>query len=84
MTVLNLQINKERIKARIWDTAGNRFFILKNAFLGQERFRAIIRTYYTGADGIILIYDITKYETFEKISYWLKEIENNADRVRIF
>lgn len=51
------------VKLQIWDTAG------------QERFRTITGTYYKGAQGIVLVYDITKKDSFEELeSYWLKEV----------
>ena len=58
-----IDIKGESIKFQIWDTAG------------QEKFRAITKNYYTGCVGAILVYDITKRETFEEImEYWYKEI----------
>lgn len=45
----------ERIKLQIWDTAG------------QERFKTLIRPYYRGASGIVLVYDVTDETTFEHI-----------------
>lgn len=51
-----------------WDTAG------------QDRFAAVTRrSFYHKADGIILVYDITRRETFSRVRYWLSEIERNAD-----
>ena len=41
---------------------------------GQERYRSLTKNYINGADGIILIYDITKRKTFEHIETWLKSI----------
>jgi small GTP-binding protein len=49
-----------------WDTAG------------QERFRVIATSYYRGADGIIVVYDITDHETFENVKQWLGEIEKHG------
>ena len=46
---------------QVWDTAG------------QERFRAISMTYFNKLSGIILVYDITKKETFERIKFWLTQ-----------
>jgi len=46
---------------------------------GQERFHTITTSYYRGAMGIILVYDITSAKTFENISKWLR----NIDEVRI-
>lgn len=50
------------IKLKIWDTAG------------QERFRNITQQYYKGADGIVLVYDVTDRASFEKVSDWMKQI----------
>ena len=54
------------IKLQIWDTAG------------QERFRTITKTYYKGAHGIILTYDVTDQNSFKNIRNWIKQIEANA------
>lgn len=54
------------IKLQIWDTAG------------QERFRTITKTYYKGAHGIILTYDVTDESSFKNIRNWVKQIEQNA------
>ena len=50
----------------MWDTAG------------QERFRTITQTYYKGAMGIILVYDVTQELTFNNITNWLKQIDSHA------
>jgi len=55
--------NKVRVKVIIWDTAG------------QERFRTLTSSYYRGAQGIILAYDVTRPETFSNLSTWLSEVE---------
>ena len=55
------------IKAQIWDTAG------------QERYRAITSAYYRGAVGALLVYDITKKQTFENTERWLSELKEHAD-----
>lgn len=57
------------VKLSIWDTAG------------QERFRNITAAYYRGAQGVVLVYDITSRRTFEKIGSWLLEEErHNGDQ----
>eukprot|EP00252_Welwitschia_mirabilis_P005924 TRINITY_DN16514_c0_g1_i1.p1 TRINITY_DN16514_c0_g1~~TRINITY_DN16514_c0_g1_i1.p1 ORF type:complete len:209 (+),score=41.46 TRINITY_DN16514_c0_g1_i1:578-1204(+) len=65
----------KRLKLTIWDTAG------------QERFRTLTSTYYRGAQGIILVYDVTRRETFTNLSeVWLKEIDlyiTNEDCVKM-
>jgi Ras-related protein Rab-1A len=50
------------VKLKIWDTAG------------QERFRSIIRTYYHGVHGIVLVFDLTNKESFDNLRNWMKEI----------
>ena len=60
----SIQVDGKTIKAQIWDTAG------------QERFRTIVSSYYRGAHGIIVVYDVTDTQSFSKIQHWLKEIEN--------
>ena len=57
----------KRIKLQIWDTAG------------QDRFRAITKNYYKGANGIILIYDVTNIETFENVKNWIAQIKEEAN-----
>lgn len=51
------------IKLQIWDTAG------------QERFRTITTSYYRGAQGLIVVFDVTNRSSFENVSFWLKEVE---------
>ena len=63
-----LIINKQEIKLKIWDTAG------------QERFRNITTQYYKGADGIVLIYDVTDDASYEKIRDWMEQILANTKR----
>ena len=63
----SLSIQGKTIKAQIWDTAG------------QERYRAITSAYYRGAVGALLVYDITKKNTFESVERWLNELKDHAD-----
>jgi len=63
----SIECDGKVIKAQIWDTAG------------QERYRAITSAYYRGAVGALLVYDITKRQSFENISRWLKELRDHAD-----
>ena len=62
----------EKIKISIYDTAG------------QERFKNIVKHYYKGANGILLIYDISKRITFEKLQFWLDDLKENADIDNLF
>ena len=50
--------NTKRIKLQIWDIAG------------QERFRTAVASYYRGALGVLLMYDVTKRQSFQSIGYW--------------
>lgn len=50
---------------------------------GQERYRAITSSYYRGAVGALLVYDITKPKTFQNLSKWLEELGNHADPATI-
>lgn len=54
---------KKHIKMTIWDTAG------------QERFRTLTSSYYRGAQGIVLVYDVSRRDTFENLDLWLQEVE---------
>lgn len=62
-----LQVEGKTVKAQIWDTAG------------QERYRAITSAYYRGAVGALLVYDITKRQTFDNVLRWLRELRDHAD-----
>ena len=55
-----LEIGNKIVKLQIWDTAG------------QERFRTITSAYYKGADAVIMVYDVTRQESFDEVdSFWL-------------
>jgi len=44
-----------------------------------ERYRAITSAYYRGAVGALLVYDITKHQSYENVQRWLAELRNHAD-----
>jgi Ras-related protein Rab-2A len=62
-----ITIDNKQIKLQVWDTAG------------QESFRSITRSYYRGAAGAILVYDITKRESFDRLARWLQEARENGN-----
>ena len=63
-----IELNNKTIKIQIWDTAG------------QEAFQAITRTYYKGAVGALLVYDITRRDTFTRVTKWLEEVKSNSSK----
>mmetsp|Transcript_14167 Transcript_14167/g.10216 ORF Transcript_14167/g.10216 Transcript_14167/m.10216 type:complete len:201 (+) Transcript_14167:39-641(+) len=63
----NIQISNKNIKLQIWDTAG------------QESFKSITRSYYRGAAGALLVYDITRRDTFNHLTRWLEEVRQNGN-----
>eukprot|EP01013_Petalomonas_cantuscygni_P038288 TRINITY_DN69367_c0_g1_i1.p2 TRINITY_DN69367_c0_g1~~TRINITY_DN69367_c0_g1_i1.p2 ORF type:complete len:204 (+),score=50.71 TRINITY_DN69367_c0_g1_i1:275-886(+) len=64
--IKTIQLDGKILKLQIWDTAG------------QERFRTITSSYYRGAHGIIVCYDVTDQDSFNNVKTWLKEIEKYA------
>ena len=46
-----------------------------------SQFKNIIKTYYKGANGVLLVYDITKRYTFEKLDFWLEDLKTNSDDI---
>nr|CAD7587815.1 unnamed protein product [Timema genevievae] len=64
--IKTVELRGKKIKLQIWDTAG------------QERFHTITTSYYRGAMGIMLVYDITNEKSFENIVKWLRNIDEIA------
>lgn len=60
-------IDNTPVKLQIWDTAG------------QESFRSITRSYYRGAAGTLLVFDVTRRETFEHVTSWLQDAHENSN-----
>ncbi len=64
----SIEVDGKKVKLQIWDTAG------------QERFKNIQASYYKGANGILVVYDITNRESLEHVNSWLIEIEKNGNK----
>ena len=64
------KINNKIIRVKIWDTAG------------QEIFHSLTKNFYRKADGIIIVYDVTNKDSFDKIHDWVKSVHDNIDTYR--
>uniref|UniRef100_A0AAQ5YLW5 Uncharacterized protein n=1 Tax=Amphiprion ocellaris TaxID=80972 RepID=A0AAQ5YLW5_AMPOC len=84
--VKTLAIDGNKAKLAIW--VRHVFMPLSSRFdspckliwTGQERFRTLTPSYYRGAQGVILVYDVTKRDTFTKLENWLNELETYTTR----
>lgn len=63
----SLEISGHSIKLQIWDTAG------------QERYKTITNSYYRGAEGVVIVFDLTNRDSFMNIKDWLTEARNGID-----
>eukprot|EP01119_Soliformovum_irregulare_P009435 TRINITY_DN22753_c0_g1_i1.p1 TRINITY_DN22753_c0_g1~~TRINITY_DN22753_c0_g1_i1.p1 ORF type:complete len:205 (+),score=30.04 TRINITY_DN22753_c0_g1_i1:43-657(+) len=61
-----LWFDGKKIRLQLWDTAG------------QERFQTVTASFYRGAHGVMLVYDLTNYPTFRNVDRWLHEIRKFA------
>ncbi|KAL1929903.1 hypothetical protein VTP01DRAFT_1057 [Rhizomucor pusillus] len=62
-----ITVDGKQVKLQIWDTAG------------QESFRSITQSYYRGAAGALLVYDISRRESFNHIPTWLADVRKHAN-----
>jgi len=63
----NVKLGPHLIRLQLWDTAG------------QERYKTFTSTYFKDAQGIIYVYDITKYESFSNIERWIMNAQSHVD-----
>ncbi len=63
-----VQLNNTKIRLDIWDTAG------------QERFRGLAKNYFRGANGFILVYDISDKKTFDKLKGWMNDAKEKIEK----
>ena len=61
------QKGENLIKISIYDTAG------------EEKYRHLIKNYYNGSNGILLVFDITDKNSFDNLNFWLDELEKNCN-----
>ena len=64
----DFQIEDDSVHAQIWDTAG------------QEKYNTLTSSYYKGAKGALIVYDVTQKTTFDKIERYIDELKDNADK----
>lgn len=64
--VKTMIVDGKIIKLQIWDTAG------------QERFKSVTTSYYRGAIGVLIVYDINDKRSFDNIKNWLREVNIHA------
>ncbi|KAF8734165.1 Ras protein, partial [Rhizoctonia solani] len=65
--LISLADENKTVKLQCWDTAGT------------ESFRSITRSYYRGAAGALLVYDVTSRASFEHTRTWLSDVREHAD-----
>lgn len=63
--IRTILIEGKKIKLQMWDTAG------------QERFRTLVASYYRGAHGTVLSYDVTNKNSFDNVRNWIREIDSH-------
>ncbi|RNC30052.1 ras-related rab-4, partial [Trypanosoma cruzi] len=63
-----VQLAGRKVKLQIWDTAG------------QERYKSVTRSYYRGAVGCLIVYDITQRSTYESVPQWLNDVRQLAGK----
>lgn len=65
----SLKIDKDDVLLTLWDIAG------------QERFKVIRKGFFDGAAGAIIVYDITRKETFDNIENWISEVQEYSGKI---
>ncbi|WVR04522.1 hypothetical protein IAU60_001526 [Kwoniella sp. DSM 27419] len=65
--IISVGEDGKRVKVQCWDTAGT------------ESFRSITRSYFRGAAGALLVYDVTRRDSFDHVISWLEDLRRHAD-----
>jgi Ras-related protein Rab-2A len=66
-----ITVDGRSVKLQLWDT-------VRTSQAGQETFASIARSYYRGAVGVIVVFDITARDTFLHVERWLRELKINT------
>ena len=66
-----IDYNKFKIKLQIWDTSG------------EEKFRTITKNFYRNADGLLVVFDLTRKETYDHVRGWINEAKENNDKIKL-
>lgn len=61
--IRTIDVDTKRCKLQVWDTAG------------QDRFKCVVSTFYRGAHGVMICFDITDLESFRNVDTWLEEVK---------
>ena len=80
---IKISETNESLTLDIWDTAGQEKYrsLTRIFFQGQEKYRSLTRIFFQGAKLAILVYDITRKDSFENLkNVWLKELKDHADK----
>uniref|UniRef100_A0A2C9LZP0 SOCS box domain-containing protein n=1 Tax=Biomphalaria glabrata TaxID=6526 RepID=A0A2C9LZP0_BIOGL len=64
--IKTIDVSGVSAKLHIWDTAG------------QDRFKNIVSSFYRGADGVVLVFDVTNMDSFQNIGTWMKDARHYA------
>ena len=64
---MNYLVNGLKIKLQIWDT------------MGQEIYRSVVQGFYRNASLVILVYDITRKESYKSLDFWIKDVRSRTD-----
>jgi small GTP-binding protein len=66
-----ITIDKKKVKVNLWDTAG------------QEKYLSISKSFFQKIDGVMLVYDITKLESFKNVQIWIEMIKDYDDKMPV-
>jgi len=68
LSMKTYRIENKIVKVHLWDTAG------------QERYKSITAAYYKGAKGAMIVYDMTRRDTFNSVGKWYEEVREYGEK----